>query len=318
MSLLARLQTTETAIAPGVAKAARLMRALGPAAAQIWGELSPDDSRELRAAMTSGEIDLSEPSSTEAAALVSELEMTRPPFSAPSEVPAMTGIWSRISAMAPAQLANAIRNEHPQTIALILSRLSPPTASQAVRALPRLIAIDALRRLLHLGRPTQSSTSIIAKSLCADLEGSGSSGAGQGDEAVARIFDRLDTATEEGLLSSLDKSEPGARERIRALMFTFDDLARLGPAAIQTILSSVDRADLATTLKGASAPVCEAFFLNMTQRAGDMLRAEIEALGPVRRSVIDAARDEITTLARTLARRGDILSADHEDDELVE
>ena len=103
-------------------------------------------------------------------------------------------------------------------------------------------------------------------------------------------------------------------------MFTFDDLAGLDAAGLQTLLSAADRAVLVIALKGARPETAAAFFVNMTQRAGDLLREEIASLGPVRRSEIEMARQEMVALARTLIHRGDIRAGGqaNEDDELVD
>mgnify|MGYP001797591995 FL=1 len=118
-------------------------------------------------------------------------------------------------------------------------------------------------------------------------------------------------------MSSLDQAEPGSGEKIRALMFTFEDLVQLDPASLQTILNDIDRSVLTVALKGASAPIANAFFSNMTQRAVALLQDEIAHLGAVRRSEIEAARAEILKIARTLVKRGELLPQS-DDDELIE
>ena len=293
----------------GTARAARLMRLLGPAAASVWTELSAGETAMLRQAMTT-EPPL--PDQADAARFIAAFEHRRET----DETPAAT-VWDRLSDAKPDAIAAALSGEHPQLIALVLSRLRSQTAAQAVRAMPRDTAIAALRRLLHSSRPDTRAIPVIEAALQKRLD-EGLANPGQNaDEAVARIFDRLDTRLEKGFLSSIEESDPGAAERIRALMFTFDDLARLDPAAIQTILSLTDRSELATALKGAKPAVRDVFLRNMTRRAGEMLMSEMETLGPLRRSQVEAARTNITDNARGLARRGDILAAD-DDDELIE
>ncbi|WP_018147976.1 FliG C-terminal domain-containing protein [Henriciella marina] len=308
---LPALQTTEnTREQPGLARAARLMRLLGPSAAGVWNELSAGETARLRNAMTSG---IMQPTADDAARLQREISTSGPTISdAPRDV------WQTLSEASPDAVAAIMAAEHPQTIALILSRMNASRAALAVRALPREIAIAALRRLLHAGQASPETLATIEEKL-AGLIGSDLSGpAATGTATVARIFDGLGSELEEPILSSLDETDPGVRDRIRALMFTFDDLASLDPAAMQTILSQTDRAVLATALKGASKPVRGAFLRNMTRRAGELLVSEVEALGPIRRSRVEAARSEITAVARELAQSGDILSSDDIDDELIE
>ncbi len=294
----------------GVARAARLMRLLGPAAAGVWNELSAEETAHLRRAMTAGEI---QPTDEDAALFISELERPEP-YAPPEE----QSVWQRLSDCEPDAIAASIAPEHPQTIALILSRMNAAHAALTVRALPRDIAVSALRRLLHAGRPDSESFALIENALGRQIDAGLSGPASEGPRKIASIFDRLGAGLEKPMLSSLEESDPGAGERIRALMFTFDDLASMDAAAMQTILSQTDRATLATALKGASKPVLDIFLRNVTRRAGELLVSEIEAMGPVRRSRVEAARAEITDIARHLARKGEILSHDDIEDELIE
>ncbi|MDP1555697.1 MAG: FliG C-terminal domain-containing protein, partial [Hyphomonas sp.] len=140
-----------------------------------------------------------------------------------------------------------------------------------------------------------------------------------GIERIARIFDRLDPRAGTLFLAALENAEPGSGEKVRSLMFTFDDLATLDAGGMQTLLAAADRAALVTALKGAKETTAAAFFGNVTTRAGDLLREEIAALGPVRRSDVDAARAELVELARQLIGRGEIHAGKASpDDELVE
>ena len=139
-----------------------------------------------------------------------------------------------------------------------------------------------------------------------------------GHERVARIFDRLDPRSEQNFLAALENAEPGAGERVRALMFTFDDLATLDAGGLQTLLSAIDRNVLALALKGANPEVEQAFFANLTQRATQVLRDDVAALGPVRRSDVEAARNDIADMARAMIQRGDIVVSEADLDELVE
>lgn len=300
-----------TASDPGLRRSALLMRALGAKAASVWSQLSPQEAEHLSRAMQS----LPEDENGEQLALqayVQSMDTT-----AASSAPRTDSIWSRLSDRDGTTIANLIQDESPQVIALILSRLTPDAAAKTVRILPRSIATDALKRVLSLGEVHPAAITALERALASKLDQAGSTQMSGGHEQVARIFDQLDSKSEETLLSSLNTAEPGAGEKVRALMFTFVDLANLDPASMQTILGSVDRTVLTLALKGAPEPVSDVFFKNMTQRAGDLLREEMDASGPVRRSDIEAARAEIIKIARTLVKRGDILVRDA-DDELIE
>ncbi len=301
----------------GLSRSAALMRALGSRASAVWATLSPHEARRLTAAMET----LPESAASEGAAArayVRDMSQTADQPSAPS-----LGLWQSLSKHDAATIAALIANESPQVIAVILSRLSPKSAAETVQALPMTLASEALLRLLRLGeiRPValKAIEATLQKTLAAKLAAaSPGHAANTGHERVARIFDGLDSRTEQSLMAALDGAEPGLGDHIRTLMFTFDDLATLGPASIQTLLAGTDRAVLILALKGAKPETANAFFNNMTGRAGDLLRSEIETTGPVRRSEIDSARSEISALARTLVNRGDILARDENDDELVE
>ncbi len=295
----------------GLRRSAMLMRALGAKATSVWSQLSPQEAEQLSQAMQA----LPEDQDAEQSALrVYVQSMTATPGASD---PAPGSVWSRLSALEGTTLANMIQDESPQVIALILSRLAPDAAAKTVRVLPRSIATEALKRMLSLGEVHPAAIKALELALSKDLDHAKPTQLTGGHEHVARIFDQLDGQSEEALLSSLNTAEPGSGEKIRALMFTFADLASLDPASMQTILGSVDRAELTLALKGAPEAVTDAFFKNMTQRASDLLREEMDASGPVRRSDIEAARAEILTLARTLVKRGDILVRDA-DDELIE
>ncbi|WP_300395958.1 FliG C-terminal domain-containing protein [Henriciella sp.] len=314
MSLPALAQQPMVEATPGTRRAARLMRSLGSAGAAVWAELSPDEADRLAQVMDSPEPDVTPArADDETSAFLSDFH--RPDQGGHQKT---ASIWTQLDVLEPAMLARAITCEHPQLIAVILSRLSPEVAAQTVRALPRELATQALKRLMTLGRIRPDTLSLIETAMQDLVASKAGRQSGDGLESVARIFDQLDPRLEQGLMSSLDQDDPGSAARIRALMFTFDDLAALGPAAIQTILSRVDRADLAVALKGAKASVRQVFLDNMTKRAGEMLVAETSGLGPVRRSEIEKARQQVITIARTLARRGDILAQDDPEDELIE
>jgi len=294
----------------GLERSALLMRALGARAAAVWSQLSPQEAERLSQAMQS----LPEDGQGEQRAVQSYVATMASPHAKPTTA---MSIWDRLSTSNGAVVTDLIQGESPQVIALILSRLAPETAATAVRTLPRSLATEALKRMLSLGDVHPSAIRGLEMALEARLEHAQPSHLSRGHEQVARIFDRLDSASEQSLMSSLDSAEPGAGEKIRAFMFTFEDLANLDAASLQTILGSVDRAVLTVALKGAPPPVAEAFFANITQRAGDLLRDEIASTGPIRRSEIDAARGEIIEVARALVKRGDILTQDASD-ELIE
>ena len=305
--------TREETHADGLMRSARLMRALGPDAAPIWAELSKSEVQALTAAM-----DALGPSAEGENEAVSQFMAAHRRLRGPAGPEA--SVWRRLSEAGTDTLADMLAAEHPQTVALILSRLNGESAARLLRALAPPLAIDAMHRLLGLGAVHAGAMAALEARLGELLAARTEAGQGRGHERVARIFDRLDSRSEKTFLAALDHAAPGAGEKVRALMFTFDDLAGLDAAGLQTLLSAADRAVLVVALKGARPDTAAAFFTNMTQRAGDLLREEIASLGPVRRSEIEVARQEMVELARTLMHRGDIRAGGQadEDDELVD
>jgi flagellar motor switch protein FliG len=137
-------------------------------------------------------------------------------------------------------------------------------------------------------------------------------------EMMAEIFNHLDRASEARFLSALEDRNKDAAERIKALMFTFEDLSKLDPTSIQTVLRNFDKDKLGLCLKGASETLRKLFFTNMSERAAKILREDMEAMGPVRLRDVDEAQVGMVNLAKELAAKGEVMIADgKEDDELV-
>lgn len=294
----------EAALPAGLVRSARLLRALGPRAAEVWAELPSGDAARLSAAMDRIEEDdrldedaasafLSNPARDEAG-----------------------GIWDRLSALRADELATLLTPEHPQVIALCLSRIGPASAARAVRHMPSLLAVNVLKRMMQADPPQRAALQAIEQSLAARLQVRGACTGGE--QRLARIFDELDTDASRTLLSALETAEPVAGRRIRELMFTFEDLAALSPAAIQTLLSRAGRATLTMALKGSAGPVRDTLFANMTARARDVLADEMAGTGPMPRARVEAARAELVRLARDLIASGDILTGARPDEDLVE
>jgi flagellar motor switch protein FliG len=134
---------------------------------------------------------------------------------------------------------------------------------------------------------------------------------------MADIFNNLDRGAETRFISALEERNREAAERIKSLMFTFDDLQRLTPAAVQTLMRVVDKSKLPLALKGATEKLRELFFANLSERAGKMLREEIDSLGPVRLRDVDEAQATIVGLAKEMAAQGQIEIRETKDEELV-
>lgn len=302
-------------LSEGVMRSARLLRSLGPDSASIWAEMRPHEVKILAEAMDQLDEDPAAEQKAAQAFLAAQIDTSSTVAS-----PISAGLWSRLSALDAEALVAMFSAEHPQTLALILSNLSGDASARLLRALPSAVSIDAMQRLLHLDAVNPIAFAALTGKVEEMLGAMGGQGQRGGHERVARIFDRLDSKSERMMLAALENAEPGAGEKVRALMFTFDDLATLGAGGMQTLLSQADRSALVVALKGAQEKTATAFFSNMTKRAGDLLREEISMLGPVRRSEVEGARQEIVELARALIHRGDIRAGQNQndDDELVD
>lgn len=295
------------ALAPGLARSARLMRALGPEAAPIWAELEPEEAAALSAAMDR----LADDPSADSDALRR--------FTQAQKATSGAGVWAELSALETPVLAALLRHERAQVVALILSRLTGEAAAKLLRVLPPSLSVEAMQRLLHLGEVHPAAMAGLEQHLKGRVAALARDGATAGIERIARIFDRLDPRAGTLFLAALEKAEPGSSDKVRSLMFTFDDLATLDAGGMQTLLAAADRAVLVSALKGAKETTAAAFFANVTTRAGDLLREEIAALGAVRRSDVEAARSELVELARQLIGRGEIHAGKaSRDDELIE
>lgn len=306
---------THTASPPGhintgLHRSAALMRALGASAQPLWERLRPDEANQLNQIMQ----DLPDQPDQEQTAIHAYLESLQGTHSDLSDHAA--DVWETLSDADPAVTTGLLERESPQIVAVILTFLSHESAARIVKALPRELSIEVLRRLLYLEDIHPQVHAVLERHLHKVMTHHHRQNA-SGHERLARIFDQIDSKTEKSLLFALDDAEPGAGEKVRALMFTFDDLANLDPASLQTLLSNIERETLIMALKGAKTHVVEAFMSNMTQRAGQLLSEDIDTSGPVRRSEIEAARTKIANQARTLIKRGDMLNRE-EDDELVE
>lgn len=205
-------------------------------------------------------------------------------------------------------LATFLGDEHPQTIALVLSHLLPRQASQLLQSLPASKQLEVTRRIANM---EQTSPEVIREVerglekrlsafLSQELEEVG------GANAVAEILNYADRSTEKAILESLEAEDPELVEQVRRLMFTFDDIALVDQRGIQEVLKEIQNDTLALALKGASEEMKEKFFSAMSERASAMIKENMEYLGPVRLSEVERAQQEIVDVVRRLADTGTI------------
>ncbi len=206
----------------------------------------------------------------------------------------------------PQQLAKFIHNEHPQTIALVLSHLNPGHAANLLFSLPAGMRADVALRMANLDQISPDIISKIAVIIGQKLKALGefSREAYGGVRAVAEMFNRLDSSTSKEILDSIDETDSGLGATIRHLMFVFDDLLMLSAEAMKEVLSKADRKILTIALKGTSDQLKNHFLQAMSQRGSEMLREDMEALGPVKISEVEAAQQQIIAVVRQLESDG--------------
>jgi flagellar motor switch protein FliG len=214
-------------------------------------------------------------------------------------------------------LLTFIMDEHPQTIALILSHLPPQQAAEIISGLPVERQLSVIRRVATMG---QTSPEII-KEVERGLEHRMSSVMSQqfenagGVSSVAEMLNVIDRATERSLLENLSREDPDLVEEIRRLMFVFDDVTALSNRDIQTLLKNVENSQWAVALKGASTELKDKILGNMSKRAADMLREEMDYLGPVRLSTVEQTQQQIVDIVRRLEDGGEITTHSEEQEE---
>ena len=219
----------------------------------------------------------------------------------------------------PQQLANFIRNEHPQTVALILSHLGPSQAAGLLGSLPPEMQHDIALRMANLD---QISPEIIAK--IAAVVGEKLKAIGEnnretygGVRAVADLFNRLDQGHSKQILNRIESSDADLGAQIRQLMFVFEDLLKVEARAIRELLERVDRKVVTVALKGTSEPLRNHFLQVMSQRGADMLREDMEALGPVKMRDVEKAQQQIIAAVRVLETEGVVSLSDSGGDQYV-
>lgn len=219
----------------------------------------------------------------------------------------------------PLQILNFIQGEHPQTIALILSYLKPEQAAAILGNLPESIRGEVAMRIALMDRTSPE----VVREIEAVLERKISTFLTQdfarvgGKKKLIEILNKSDRGTEKSILEALEEKDPELAEEIKSQMFVFEDIVLLDDRAVQLVLRQVDTKDLALALKGASQEVQEKIFRNMSQRAAQMLKEDMEYMGPVRARLVNEAQQKIVNVIRRLEEAGEIVIARGGEDEII-
>lgn len=221
----------------------------------------------------------------------------------------------------PQNLQSFINDEHPQTIALILSHLPPTYGAEIISNLSSERQLAVIGRIANMGQTSPEVISEVEEGLRSRMVNVMSQhyeNAG-GIPSVAEILNVTDRTTERALLENLAQEDPDLVEEIRRLMFVFEDILKLNSKDIQALLKNVETSQWAMAMKGASNELKEMILGNMSQRAAQMLNEEMEYLGPVRLSEVESVQQQIVDIVRRLEDSGEIsLAANEEDEEMIE
>ena len=217
-------------------------------------------------------------------------------------------MWEKLSNVSEQQLANYLKNEYPQTIAVVMAKLKPQHAAKVMEFLPETLSMEVIERMLDLESVKKEVFDDVEETLHREFISTLSrEDTRDTHEAVAEIINGMDRSTEAKLMNMLEETDSGAANKIRALMFTFEDLSNINAAGIQTLVRSVDKKRLIIALKGASEKVRSVFFENMSERAEKLMHEDMHHLGPIRLREVDEAQAEILEIAKDLATRGEIM-----------
>jgi flagellar motor switch protein FliG len=225
--------------------------------------------------------------------------------------PAGKNTWDKLGNVNEEVLASYLKNEYPQTIALIVSKMTPTHAAKVLTMLPEEITFDVISRVIHMDSVKKEVLDNIEKTLRAEFISTFSKTQKHDNNMMmAEIFNNLDRSSEAKFMEMLETKFPDKADKIKKLMFTFNDIVNVQPAGIQIILRVVDRTALTVALKGASQTIKDLFLNNMSQRAAKILEEELASLGPVRLKDVDEAQASIIVKIKELAAKGEITIAD--------
>jgi len=233
--------------------------------------------------------------------------------------PAGRTMWDKLANVNEMVLANYLKNEYPQTVAVVLSKIKPEHAAKVLGVLPEPFAMEVVMRMLRMEAVQKEVLDDVERTLRNEfMSNLAKTSRRDSHELMADIFNYLDRTLEARFLTALEERNRDSAERIKALMFTFEDLGNLDPGGVQTLLSAADKDKLATALKGASETLRDFFFSNMSERAAKIMKEDMQSRGPVRLKDVDEAQMYMVATAKELAEKGEIIISENKgEDELV-
>ncbi len=325
----------------GVEKAAVVLLALGEDHVALWQAMDEEEIKEISQAMSSlGTVSSNVVEEllvefvsgmSNSGTIMGSFEQTQrllgnflPPEKVESLMeeirgPAGRTMWDKLGNVNEAVLANYLKNEYPQTVAVVLSKIKSDHAARVLSSLPEDFALECVQRMLRMEPVQREILDKIEQTLRVEfMSNLARTSKRDSHELMAEIFNNFDRQTESRFVAALEERNRESAERIRALMFVFEDLSKLDPGGVQTLLRAVEKDQLGLALKGASDSLRDMFMSNMSERAAKIMRDDMESMGPVRLKDVDAAQMSMVQIAKDLAAKGEIMLAGQGgDDELI-
>lgn len=330
-----RIQETMAAVKAlhGSEKAAVLLLSLGEDAKPVWDRLDDEELREISAAMSNlGPVKAEMVEYlikdfvnrlSGSGAVTGSYEQTHRlllQFLPAEKVdnlmeelrgPAGRTMWDKLGNVNEQVLANYLKNEYPQTVSVILSKIKTEHSARVLTALPPEFALEVMQRMLRMEPVQRDILEKIESTLRTEfMTNLARTSKRDSHEQMAAIFNSFDRQTEGRFMSLLEDKNKEAADRIRSLMFVFEDLSKLDPGGIQTLLRNVDKEKLGLALKGANDEMRNLFMSNMSERAAKIMRDDMAAMGPVKLKDVESAQQEMVVVAKALADRGEIMLAE--------
>ncbi len=233
--------------------------------------------------------------------------------------PAGRTMWDKLGNVNEEILASYLKNEYPQTVSVVLSMIKPDHSARVLSILPDSFAMEVVMRMLRMESIQKDVLDGVERILRAEFM-SNLARASRHDahEMIAEIFNNFDRKAETRFLAGLEERNRESAEKVKSLMFTFNDLQRLSPQAMQVLLRSIEKDKLPVALKGTSDTMKNLFISQLSERAAKMLRDDMASLGPVKMKDVEDAQTAITTTAKELAALGEIEISAGSDDKVVE
>jgi flagellar motor switch protein FliG len=225
--------------------------------------------------------------------------------------PAGRTMWDKLGNVSENVLANYLKNEYPQTVAVVLSKIKPDHAARVLALMPEPYSMEVIQRMLRMESVQKDVINDIERTLRTEfMSNLARTQRRDPHEMMAEIFNGFDRNTEQRFIAALEDNDAEAAERIKALMFTFEDMKRLDANGIQAVLRIADKDKIGIALKGAGDGIKELFFSNMSERAAKILREDMESMGPVKVRDVEDAQSYLVLIAKDLADKGEIEIAD--------